>query len=207
MDIPHDPTKIHPASLPVLTGMFTNAIMMWNQAESSIKQIVQLLLGESTVSFAVAAEMKNLSLVRAVQVASKIDDLGDLSDHLRHYCIGFDILREYRNFYVHGIYATTVQDGTTALQMLTVDAPGKIRMSNPVITANDLQKYSQDVQNLIGYSVAIQIALGATGTGIDKMVAAYDAKLEKPIWPTKVNKMPQYLQSDVPESVLQDDDS
>jgi len=169
--------------------------MFWNHAESTMKQIVQLLLGQSAMSLAVAAEMGNIALTNAVQVASRMPEMDGLSEHLRHFCEGYDRLRGYRNFYVHAIYATVVQDGQTAIQALAFDGKSQIRLFNPVITAADLGQYISAVHRLIGYGAAIQRELGADGSGLESMIESYGAKLEKPEWPPRVDKVPQYLQA------------
>ncbi len=190
--------RVHLPSIGILAQRFLEAVIFWNHAESTIKQIVQLLLGQSAVSLGVASEMGNIALQNALKVASRQAELDHLGDHLKHFCEGFDRLREYRNFYVHTAYATTVHDGLSALQALSFDGKGQIRMFNPVVTDGDLVAYVTAVHSLIGYGAAIQKELGADGEGIDNMIRTYGAKLEKPNWPPRVNKVPQYLQARTP---------
>lgn len=192
--IPTQP-RVHAPSVGILAQSFMSAVMFWNHAETTMKQIVQLLLGQSAMSLAVAAEMGNIALTNAVLVASRMPEMEDLSDHLRHFCEGYDRLRGYRNFYVHAIYATTVHEGQTAIQALAFDGKSQIRMFNPIITAGDLRNYISSVHKLIGYGSAIQLELGADGEGLEKMISSYGAQLVKPDWPPRVDKVPQYLQA------------
>lgn len=189
------PSGVHLPSAPALAQSFLSAVMFWNHAEGTMKQIVQLLLGQSALSLAVTSEMGNIALMNAVKVASRAEEMEHLSEHLRHFCEGFDRLREYRNFYVHATYASTVHEGVTAIQTLAFDGKGQIRLFNPVVTTADLTKYIAAVQQLIGYGAAIQRELGADGDGLESMIRAYGARLEKPEWPPKVDKLPQYLQA------------
>tara|TARA_B100000678_G_scaffold216265_1_gene183629 strand:+ start:741 stop:1370 length:630 start_codon:yes stop_codon:yes gene_type:complete len=186
-----------PSALPGLehlSGRFMYAILFWNHAETTLKQIVQLLLGQSQISMSVASEMGNRSIVQAIQVGSKVPELEHLAEHLRHICEGFTRLLGYRNFYVHGIYAIEQVDGLAAIRILSVKGDGSFKMFNPIVTANDIDEFQGHVHKLIGYGVAIQKALGADGDGLEAMVERYEASLEKPEWPKPLKKVPLNLQ-------------
>lgn len=202
---PPNDNRVHMPSVGNLTMRFMNAVMFWNHAESTLRQIVQHILGQSLMSLAVAAEMGNMHLQRAARTAAHEPEMAHVAEHLNHFCDGFDRLREYRNFYVHGVYATTVHEGFTAFQMLTIDGKNQVRMFNPIVTAIDLTAYVEAVQRLIGYGAAILKEMGADGTGLDNMIKAYSSKLEKPEWPPQLKKVPQYLQARTPAADPDDD--
>lgn len=186
-----------PAPIPgldSLSGNFMYAVLFWNHAETTMKQIVQHLLGQSQISMSVAAEMGNRSIVQAIQVGAKAAEIEHLSEHLTHICDGFTRLLGYRNFYVHGIYATEPVDGKAAIRILSVKGDGTFKMFNPTVTASDLLAFHRNTHKLIGYGAAIQKALGADGDGLEAMIERYQASLEKPEWPQPLKKVPINLQ-------------
>lgn len=186
-----------PAAMPgldELSGRFMYAILFWNHAETTMKQIVQHLLGQSHISMGVAAEMGNRSIVQAIEVGARVPELENLSEHLLHITKGFTRLLGFRNFYVHGIYATEPVDGTAAIRILSVKGDGKFKMFNPTVTAGDLGEFQSHVHNLIGYGIAIQKELGAEGDGLEAMIERYQASLQKPEWPQPLKKVPINLQ-------------
>ncbi|TXC73840.1 hypothetical protein FSZ31_03695 [Sphingorhabdus soli] len=180
-----------------LAEQFMSAIIFWNQAEASLKQIVQLLLGQSYVSLAVSAEMGNRSLTQAIEAGSRLDELKEIAPHLQHLCKGFVLLLGYRNFYIHGIYATEIHNGERVARILSVDGKGKARIFNPTFESKDLRVFITHLHSLIGYSAAIQKALGADGDGLGNMIKAYQASLIKPVWPPQLKRVPTNLQAQV----------
>lgn len=192
-------------SQPTLDGVarfahrYTSLIAFWNHAESCGRQIAQLLLGESTMSFALTAEVGNRTLMQAIQVASH--DKGDIGEHLRHFSNGFDTMLGYRNFYVHALYGTEhngLVPGDHHGILFTQDGKGRARFFIRRLSAQELEAATSAIHKLIAYGAAIQKELGATGDRIDRLVQVYGASLERPDWPKPVEKTPLYLQGQEP---------
>ncbi len=180
---------------------FTSAIIFWNHAEATAKQIAQLLLGESAISMAVTAELGNRTLMQAIEVASH--EMGDIGTHLRHFSKGYSTLLGYRNFYVHAIYGTRPTDADPSKSeavLFSLDGKGRVRYFNRALTDTELDQTIASIIKLLGYGAAIQRELGATGDGIEALLYSYDASLEMPQWPSDVEKTPLYLQGQAPSA-------
>lgn len=178
---------------------FASVVAFWNHAESAAKQIAQLLLGESSMSMAVAAELGNRTLTQAIEVASH--EMDGIGEHLRHFCDGYAVLLGYRNFYVHALYA--IRDdgfvpGNSHGLLFTLDGKGRVRYFSRHLTTAELDKTLAAIHALIGYAAAIQKELGATGDGLAALIESYKASLEMPSWPPSVEKTPLYLQGQEP---------
>lgn len=186
-----------PDGITDLAATFMWSIIFWNHAESTAKHLAQLLLGGSAISMAITAEIGNRTLLHGIETASREGDMGEMGEHLRHFCSGYEILLGYRNFYVHALYATRASK-TTKNEMegmlLSIDGKGKLRAFNQPVTAADFASFTRHTQKLIAYGAAIQKALGATGDGLDAMIRNYSASLEKPQWPSRIEKTAHYLQ-------------
>lgn len=146
---------------------------------------------------AITAEIGNRTLLHAIETASRESDMKQMGDHLRHFCLGYEKLLGYRNFYVHALYATRpskkVEHETEGI-LLSIDGKGKLRAFNQPVTAADFALFTKNTQKLIAYGVAIQKELGATGDGLEAMISNYSATLEKPEWPSRIEKTAHYLQ-------------
>ena len=146
---------------------------------------------------AITAEIGNRTLLHAIETASREGDMDEMGDHLRHFCTGYEKLLGYRNFYVHALFATRPSK-TTENEMegmlLSIDGKGKLRAFNQPVTAANFALFTKHTQKLIGYGVAIQKQLGATGDGLEAMINNYSASLEKPQWPSQIEKTAHYLQ-------------
>jgi hypothetical protein len=151
------------------------------------------------MSFALTAEVGNRTLMQAIQVASH--DKGDFGAHLRHFSNGFETMLGYRNFYVHALYGTEhngLVPGDFHGILFTQDGKGRARYFNRKLTSQELETAISAIHKLIGYGSAIQKELGATGDGLENLVRAYGASLEKPDWPQCVTKTALYLQGQEP---------
>lgn len=190
-----------PSDINGLAGRFMWFIIFWNHAEMAAKQIAMLLLGESTIGMAVTAELGNRTLMDALQAASHdlaLEDMGAIGPHLRHFAKGYSTLLGHRNFYVHGIYATRPHEVNADAILYTFDGKGRVRIFNRHLTQEDLDIAIAGIHSLIGYGAAIQRELGATGEGLERLLATYQASLEMPDWPLPVEKTALYLQGQEP---------
>lgn len=187
------------ASVSGLSFRFMSAVMFWNHAESTAKQIAQLLLGEGAMSMAVTAELGNRTLMQAIEVASH--EMKEIGPHLRHFSKGYSTLLGYRNFYVHAIFATRPSDSDPTQSeavLFSLDGKGRVRYFSQALSAAELDAMIAAAHQLLGYGAAIQKELGAKGDGIEALIAAYGASLEMPKWPPDVEKTPLYLQGQEP---------
>jgi hypothetical protein len=190
---------------PALDGMgrfahrYASLIAFWNHAEGCGRQIAQLLLGESAMSFALTAEVGNRTLMQAIQVASHEKD--GIGEHLRHFTIGFETMLSYRNFYVHSLYAIEhngLVPGDYEGILFSQDGKGRAKYFNRRLTIKELEAAISGVHKLNAYGSAIQKELGETGDGLEDLLQAYGASLEKPDWPPCVEKTPLYLHGQAP---------
>lgn len=178
---------------------FASLIMAWNHAEDTAKQIAQQLLGESSMTMALTAEVGNRTLMHAIEVASH--EMDEIGSHLRHFSSGFTRLLGYRNFYVHAL-KTIQHNGLVPGQfeglLFSYDGKGRARFFNRGLTQVELQVATEAMHTLTGYGAAIQKELGVNTPELLHLLETYEGSLEKPNWPQPVEKTPLYLQGQEP---------
>ena len=79
------------------------ATVAWNQAENSLRQMLIALCGASPEIWILTAELSAIPLERALQSGATDIASARLKPFIEHCIEWFDRLREYRNYYIHGI--------------------------------------------------------------------------------------------------------
>lgn len=170
---------------------FTLFLSLWNQAETTARRILQLMLGESDIAMALAVEMQNRSLTNALRAGTKDPQFAKIRDVLEHLIEGYDILLEHRNYHAHSLLGVNADGGI----LLSISAKGRLKLSKAVSTMAEMEHLKNYVSSWIGFAAAIEQELGAEGDELQNLIAAYEASLEKPPWPAKVQRIPVFLQA------------
>lgn len=170
---------------------FVFFLSMWNQVETSARRVLQLMLQDSDTAMAVAVEIGNRSLEYAILAGAKDPKFKDIAGHLRHFVAGYKILLSYRNYYVHSLLGVLPSGG----RLLTITAKGQLKYDSKTLLMEDVEILKNHISNMIGYVAAIERELGATGKGLDDLIEAYQASLEKPEWPVPLIKNPLLMRA------------
>lgn len=179
--------------------MFTRAIIAWNNAEDRLRYILEGLGDTSLGSTIAIRQLGNTSLKDAILVvASFLESIGDEAsdqeaDHLRHLVEGFDILRVYRNFYVHNLRAMGIgpeSDSEFYGTLHTIEVKGRYSWVQQTLTIRELGEFSRQVTELRQY--ADDVSQCVTRPNALALAAGHKSKsvasLQKPTWPEKLKK-------------------
>lgn len=188
--------------------MFTRAIIAWNNAEDSVRNILEGLSNASLGSTIAIRQLGNTSLQDAILVvAQMLDSLGNneskaQADHLRHLVQGFDILRVYRNFYVHNIRAMGKSDGADgefAGMLHTIEVQGKYSWVQQDLTIRELRNFTQSLMELSQYASDIRDNIRPKNA-LMRLVRTPKplSSLQKPTWPDKLSKNRENLIKPLP---------
>jgi hypothetical protein len=119
-------------------------VIEWNQTEGRARRMLsKLIQPPSDANYILLAHMGNTTLTDAIKAYSELQS-AEMKDLLAHYCNYFDRLREYRNFYVHGIMRATqridheTRTGTPIGEISQVTARGRLSVSTAEATLDDL---------------------------------------------------------------------
>ncbi|MFO1260375.1 MAG: hypothetical protein U1E68_04745 [Sphingomonadaceae bacterium] len=189
-------SKIEQSSLAEFCIHFTIFVSLWNQSELTLRRILQLMLGESETAMSLAAEIQNRSLTNALRAGVRDKKFKNIREHVEHLVEGYGILLDYRNLYAHslvGVLASTTERKAHGV-LWSMRAKGRLKLEKTAVSITEMKEMHEHVSKLIGYAVAIEKELGAKGDGLESLLKAYKASLEKPTWPDKPKTLPQYLQ-------------
>lgn len=78
-------------------------IVEWNKIESHTRFILRLLAGGGHTSDVLTANLGTAALSEAIKTFADLENDNTLKKWLLHYAEHFSRIREYRNFYCHGI--------------------------------------------------------------------------------------------------------
>lgn len=120
----------------------------------------------------------------------------NIREHVEHLVAGYGILLDYRNLYAHslvGVLASTTERKAHGI-LIALRAKGRLKTERSAVSIAEMKEMHEHVSKLIGYATAIEQELGAQGDGLESLLKAYEASLEKPTWPDKPKTLPQYLQ-------------
>jgi hypothetical protein len=187
---------------------FTRAIIAWNQVEDTARS---LLKGFGTSSFSLTVAVDHLSgrslkealltVCDAMTDPEKAPSATVTADHVTHFVNGMDILRGYRNFYVHSLKAIGHSlDDQSAFRgtLMATEAKGRYAFISQELPTEDLEAFMADVSALQHYGAEILETFPNKNTSALSALLP-DAKrrpvpsLQKPTWPKPVTKRRDYL--------------
>ena len=179
---------------------FTRSVVAWNNAENAARRILEDFGGGGFGIRVVTAHLNANALRDALRTLSALftDDalphLSSLSNHVAHFTEGFDILRHYRNFYVHSLLGMGQKPGepeTFHGYLHAIEARGRLAYVEQYIETADLEKFMRHTLELQEYGSHIR---DAVPTDSRNALAAFRetipvSRLTKPVWPEKVAKL------------------
>jgi hypothetical protein len=128
--------------------------MGWNNVETAARIILQRLGGRGNGMTACTAMLGNVPLINALRATASLEDR--LVAEIDRFAECMDRLREYRNYYVHGIHATLVGDGEAYAMLQGVETnKGKYRIIEERVTRKHLIYAIRHLMKLQAYGTAL----------------------------------------------------
>lgn len=126
-------------------------LVKWNQAESMLNNMVCTLFGLGNHGDILVAHMGNVALKDAMATLSFEFSDDVMREHIAHFLDLFDRVREWRNYYVHGIVHACVVDGEAAGFIQMYQARGKLALTQQAVTACQIRKVAEWCEALRQY--------------------------------------------------------
>lgn len=183
--------------------IFTRAVIAWNNVERSGQSILQGLSEGGIGAMAAITHLKPVRFADALLAVadsyaqSEREDNVEASHHIAHFVAGMDILRAYRNHYVHNLLAVGMKPGDpeTFQGLLHVwEAKKKISYVQEDLSTEKLAVFMQHVLRLNNYGDELNrhFSRKASLALLWKPKQPL-ASLEKPPWPSQLTKTRHYL--------------
>ncbi len=167
------------------TLAFATFVIKWNHLEGVARDIMQELIGAGYGSLIAVHHMGNASLTDAIRVSSSSSPA--MSEHLVHFCKGMDVLRAYRNYYVHGLIGVGMNDDHGAVGLvLMLQVKGRVKLTEKALQLDDLMGSINDASSYISYGKSIVSLLGSS-IGLDSLTDK-SSSLKKPLQPQTLEK-------------------
>ncbi len=197
---------------------YTKAIMAWNNAENAAKDILNALSAGSVGATIAIHELGNVSLVGAINTVTDFlrslqNELAtERADHVSHFATGLDVLRAYRNYYVHtmrGLGKSSRADAESDKNpyvglLYGLDVKGGYRYTHDDLDMQKLSKFTKHCMDLEQYGAAISRHLAHHSQNALAKLAAQTppplSSLQKPLWPEKLKKTRHNLITPLPTS-------
>lgn len=156
-----------PDELRLLAGL-GHLTMFWNRCEYAARQILRWQVAEdgalgSSAHIAISRKPA-FDLAALVVLSPSLVEPG--KSHVEHFAEAFDIAREHRNRFVHGLWQTVAASAPRPATGILLNAKPK-GGKNPVpafVTAADIKPVSDHIWALAEYGRQVSIAFTGTGT-------------------------------------------
>jgi hypothetical protein len=167
-----------------------NMLVAWNRAEYCARQLLNWQCDGPFV-LVLTAEMGSVAIRDTIfAIATHTHDL-DLASHLDHFANYFDILREYRNYYAHGVTMIAPPMGPNPSRGIAhqLSARQGLKLDHDPISFEQLDFVINHAMTLASYGYAIPDAFRRRGDdGIAAAQKVFASWPEKPPQPPKLRK-------------------
>lgn len=172
-------------------------MVRWNGCEAHLRDlIIWLCGGQSAVSLALTAHMSAKALTDALPALTGTKD-AEVREHLEHYSKAVDILREHRNYYIHGIADVSpsmITGGAVAARVSQVTGRHRVKLTFDHLDAKPFLKLLTDLRVLQEYGRRIQMACVPNyGRGLLSPYKPLAAWPSKPPLPDRLKRPPPIL--------------
>jgi hypothetical protein len=206
---------------PEHTELFTQLgrlVIAWNELEHTIRGVIFMLtLRDPVTAIILTADMNASALMQALRtVALEYDStqeamhrdkqaneffskalperaLQQVSPHVSHFLEYCDRLRDFRNFYVHGIRVPDPKVGPVARSM---SARKRLSFYSASISVSDIEKLTARIMDCAAYGNAVETAIGQADLYRWQKDALPPSWPEKPPLPDVLSKPRQGLRGD-----------
>jgi hypothetical protein len=136
------------------TAAFGEMVVAWNVAENMLRLLLYTLCGKTTAVRILTAELSAMGIVQGLNSIS--DTLyGPVKDAVLTVCARYDRMREYRNYYVHGIAAVSYSEGIAEGTAYMVSAKNELRVAIDRVPADQLNNLNDHLVRLQQSTIAI----------------------------------------------------
>ena len=177
-------------------------LVAWNGAEEIARSILRWQCQSPNVDVLIS-EMNNVTMRDAILAIAKVEARADLGEHLDHFASIFDLVREYRNYYAHGIRGVFPADSlieafpvlkawlkhsgetnTCVGMVYHAISRAKLAQDFDVVSVSNLKAVEHWSFCVSGYGTALEIAFKTGGS-------TKAARKEWPSWPEKPTLPPK----------------
>lgn len=178
---------------------YLHALINWNLSEASARDILNAFTGEGIGARIASEQLGNNSLTAALKTVSEFlrstgDPIaGKEADLINHLAIGFGILKDYRNFYVHQIRSLDVDDEKCEGLLWGLDVKSGYKWVFERLSLEELGKFADRCSEMSIYAQTLAEMFRLKqkpNQSIDKQVFATSIleKLEMPQWPSRLKR-------------------
>jgi len=133
---------------------FGELIITWNQAEGVLRNLLMSVCGRSPATYILTAELGSRGLTDGLN-AIAVTQNENVKEAILAVVILYDRLREYRNYYVHGLTAIGVRNGVGFGSANMASAKGKLGFSTDEVPVEQLDDLTKRLRLLTTASIAI----------------------------------------------------
>lgn len=187
-------------------------VTSWNELETRVRSVLLLLTPDPLTAMMLAADYQIGTLINATRMMAKERKwlserinaqlrkkrrrtklYEPFFEHVEHFLDWVDILREYRNFYVHNVFSA---HGRPTLLIQKISARGRVSFYTESVDSDDLKRLIADINECIIYSDRLLRALEKNES---KSFYARPTWPKRPPLPAKLKTHPTALQDVVPQ--------
>jgi hypothetical protein len=162
---------------------FGHFIVNWNHVEIAARDILGVLTGGNAAARIVTYQMGNASLTDALRVSSAWHP--EAQEHLTHFAKFMDVVRAYRNYYIHNLIGVGQAEGEVVGLVVALETKGRYRLTEKALRLSDLDYIYQHCNELRRYGLALEELLKAENLEDRVRLASL---LEKPSLPEVLAK-------------------
>ncbi len=127
-------------------------IFNWNTIERTLTQILNILTGSFPKNQILTAHMSTTAICDALKTVANELHIGEERNHLLHAVSLFEVLRDYRNYYVHGFNTILFVPGDVPRACFnTKSAKSKLTIRRLELTAKQIAEVSFQCMDASGY--------------------------------------------------------
>lgn len=177
--------------------VFTRAIIAWNNVERSAQSVLRSVTNGGVGATAIIAHLGSRGLKEALQTVANSKPEGDeLADHIMHLVDGMDIIRAYRNHYVHNLLAVGMKPGSPETfqgKLHVMEAHGKLAWIEEDLSTEKVAAFMQHCLRLSVYGERLAHCISRPNALELSKARPPLTSLEKPAWPPQLKKNRTHL--------------
>lgn len=179
-----------------LLAKFGHLVTVWNDTEYQLRSSLLMMEDPGSVQTnataeILAAHLGSVQLIQSTKTFANELLHGDIKDCMLEALMQLDLLRDYRNYYVHGFRAVGWrQDGTPIGKLLTISARGRLTQHDETCEEGDLDRLISGLEQLrTAFGGILLVHRG----GFDPITQSPFSLPELPARPRKLEKSKRYL--------------
>lgn len=139
-----------------LEAALGRSVIAWNHFEASIEMIIYGLSGGGKRTDVLTAHMSSVTLANVLSTLANDFSSDQLQPHLLHLVEGFERLREYRNYYFHGIRLIGFTEAGEAEGLAqTTSARSRLTLHQASISIAQLNEFTAACRTALGHASAV----------------------------------------------------